>query len=452
MRLSLSVCCAVSSFLSTSVQIADHGAQTVVKLGSSGTGAVVTNYATSSPSLAYPDGLCLDPTGNVYVVSRQSKAPTARSSTRRLSNTTPQLLPPTMTSYLVSRSHLIPRPYVLLCFFHWSVLQVDGNNQRVVKFNNDGSSPTVVASTTTTNPPLNYPWNCAVDSAGQYLYISNTVGTYQGINKVSLIAPYNQAAFLNNTGGTPFRYPNQVAVDSSGNVYVSSTHSHTHTYHTARWRGHWTDHATAQPNQQPLLVLAAALTHSLTPLLRATVRCAMQVADSNNYHVTKMNAAGVQQQIFPTNTGSYPNGVAVDSNGGVYVTDTVNGVVLVYSAAGVNLFNLTTSNPPLRSPRGIWVDSNFNVYVADSGNVRIVKFYSSQSGFTGGFSGCSNPPAASPVNGYAVQQIFGLNNPYDVAIDGSNNIYVRTPPHHTTPQHSTAAHNRHTDGQDNAST
>ena len=139
------------------------------KLGSSGTGTPQTTYApTSTPTLNQPDGLCLDSAGNVYVV--------------------------------------------------------DSGNQRVLMFNNAGVYQQVIANTANTNPPLNYPWNCAVDSSNN-IYISNTAGVYEGIVKMTLngaSTPATQTGFFNSSiGGIPFAYPNQVALDSAGVLYVA---------------------------------------------------------------------------------------------------------------------------------------------------------------------------------------------------------------------------------------
>ena len=84
-----------------------------------------------------------------------------------------------------------------------------------------------------------------------------------------------------------------------------------------------------------------------------------------------------------------------------------NGVIGVFAANGTRAFNLTISNPPISQPYGLWVDAAYNVLVTDPTNSRIVKFYSSQSGFV----------TVSPLSGF-------INGPVTVAVDSSNAIYV----------------------------
>jgi alpha-tubulin suppressor-like RCC1 family protein/sugar lactone lactonase YvrE len=72
-----------------------------------------------------------------------------------------------------------------------------------------------------------------------------------------------------------------------------------------------------------------------------------------------------------------PWGVAVDSKGNVWVSDTENNRVQEFSEAGafIRQFGSKGSgNGQLSSPRGLAVDSNGNVWVVDAGNHRIQEF------------------------------------------------------------------------------
>ena len=104
---------------------------------------------------------------------------------------------------------------------------------------------------------------------------------------------------------------------------------------------------------------------------------------------------------------SYPNGVALDSAGSMYVTDSGNNRVVKFSSSGVVLQVFNTSNPALFNPRGVALDSAGNVYVVDNSNNRVVKFSSSG----------------------MVLQVFNTNNPvlsnlYGVALDSAGNVFV----------------------------
>jgi DNA-binding beta-propeller fold protein YncE len=71
-----------------------------------------------------------------------------------------------------------------------------------------------------------------------------------------------------------------------------------------------------------------------------------------------------------------PRGVAVmDGNGDIFVADTENNRVAVFSAAGVHRWSFTgNAGFTLRNPRGIAVDLDDGVFVADTDNYRIVRF------------------------------------------------------------------------------
>ena len=69
---------------------------------------------------------------------------------------------------------------------------------------------------------------------------------------------------------------------------------------------------------------------------------------------------------------SLPEGIAVDShNGRVYVADTGNNRIEMFSPAGRLL---GASSAKLSRPADVAVDASGNLYVADTGNSRIEKF------------------------------------------------------------------------------
>ena len=67
---------------------------------------------------------------------------------------------------------------------------------------------------------------------------------------------------------------------------------------------------------------------------------------------------------------NYPCGVAVDSNGNIYVVDTNNNAVKKMDADGSNIVTLGSS---FNHPYGVAVDSNGNICVADTINYTVKK-------------------------------------------------------------------------------
>jgi kumamolisin len=132
-----------------------------------------------------------------------------------------------------------------------------------------------------------------------------------------------------------------------------------------------------------------------------------------------------------TGTGTFnsPSNVAVDSSGNVYVADASNNAIrkitpakVVSTLAGragrTGSTNGTGSGARFNSPQGVAVDSNGNIYVADAGNNLIRKVTSA--GVTTTLAGGAGVSGSTDGSGTAAR----FNYPVDVAVDGSGNVYV----------------------------
>jgi len=96
-----------------------------------------------------------------------------------------------------------------------------------------------------------------------------------------------------------------------------------------------------------------------------------------------------------------PQGVAVDSQGDVYIANTGRNAIDEWVAGTQKLTALVSSG--LRGPTGIAVDANGNVYFADSGNQAIKEW--------------------NAANHQVTALVTGLGRPYGVAVDAQGNVY-----------------------------
>jgi uncharacterized protein (TIGR03437 family) len=126
-----------------------------------------------------------------------------------------------------------------------------------------------------------------------------------------------------------------------------------------------------------------------------------------------------------------PTGVATDSSGNLYISDTVNAEVRKVTGANINQFAGTAGTAGFAGdgalataaevdhPSGLLVDSAGNVYIVDTFNDRIRKV--TTDGNIATFAGNGNT-GFSGDGGPAISA--ALNSPEGIAIDAAGNIYI----------------------------
>ena len=284
---------------------------------------------------------------------------------------------------------------------------------------------------------FNYPIGVAVDSATN-LYVADgfnsairhvaPVGTNWVVTTIAGLATGGPGSADGTGSAARFNSPFGVAVDSATNVYVADFSSDTIRKVTpagvvttlAGLAGHAGSvdaaNSTARFNGPSSV---AVDTHSN-----------VYVADWGNHTIRKITLDGTNWVVttlaglagspgFVPGTGSgarfdYPNGVAVDTNGNVYVADTGNAAIRKVTPLGA----VTTLSTGFSGPTGVAVDTNGNVYVADYYSDTIRKV--TPAGGVTIIAGLSGVPGSADGTGSAAR----FNGPYGVGVDSATNIYV----------------------------
>ncbi len=103
-----------------------------------------------------------------------------------------------------------------------------------------------------------------------------------------------------------------------------------------------------------------------------------------------------------------PEGVAVDSQGNVWVVDAGSNSLTEFLAGSTTGTAISTGSLTLSAPTGVAVDGAGNVYIADTGNNRVVELADVQ----------------GVLAANAVALNLTLSSPEGVAVDGSGNLYI----------------------------
>jgi len=218
---------------------------------------------------------------------------------------------------------------------------------------------------------------------------------------------------LTKTGS--FTFPQYVAVDESGNVYVTDLgNSRVQKFdNDGTYLHSWGSKGTGSKEF-----------HSIAGI--AVRNNFVYVVDHELHSVKKFDTTG----NFIASWGSkgsddgklnLPNGIAVSKDNFVYVVDTANSRVQKFDSDGKHVKTIGSSGfdaGKFINPLGITVDDNGNIYVGDSGNSRVQKL-TSDGTFVKAFSASSGGLKISP-DGIAVDSAGNII----VADVGNNRIVI----------------------------
>ncbi len=278
----------------------------------------------------------------------------------------------------------------------------------------------------------------AIDSAG-HLYAADTAN-----NRV--LGWHDEAALVTGqaadlvvgqvdlysvgSGGGPsgLSSPNGVAVDSKGNLYVSDT-----------------SNGRVLEYNAPYVACGGAFPCSVGP-------ANMVFGQRNDFHAGGCNF-GATTEGASADSLCVPEGIAVDSHDNLYIADQQNNRVLEFNtpltvtavpgsgdntadfvfgqgASGTN-FNTSALSCPsvsatsLCQPYGVAIDNDGNVWVSDTFEDRVLVYDQPGTPPTNATADAAlGVPSPSDSSSCIINSQNGICNPYQLAFDASNDLYV----------------------------
>jgi uncharacterized protein (TIGR03437 family) len=333
--------------------------------GSAGDGGLATQA-----QLSFPAGLALDVYGNLYI------ADSLNNKIRKVSAGKITTVLGTGSTSIAAPAELAT-PTAVVVDGAGNLYVADFGNQRIRKLSPNGTITTIPVPAR----------DLALDSAGNLLVANgNRVLRILGSGAVTTIA--GDGAYLSRGDGGPailarLNAPSGLALDGNGNVWISDTaNAHIRVVSAASGQINTVLGGAGQINS-PLQI-----TFDPNQNLIIADAAGNRIRELTSPQGALLTLAGTG---FPGNSGdgfpaistslSTPGGVAMGSNGNIYIADTGNdrvrriagGVLITVAGNGQPGFNGDGSGPgsQLHTPAGLCVDSAGNLYIADSGNNRI---------------------------------------------------------------------------------
>jgi sugar lactone lactonase YvrE len=324
----------------------------------------------------------------------------------------------------------------------------DAGNSLIRKITSAGVVTTLTGTDETTGLPARFvvPEGVTVDASGNVYVAETIICTIRKITSAGVVTILAGSDSYGSTDGTgtaaTFTDPVGIAADASGNIYVADSGNETIRKITPAGVVTTLAGTAGTLGSADGTGTAASFTNPEGVAVNASGN--VYVADSGDNKIRMVTSAGVVTTLAGggdyTTSGSadgtgtvasfnYPEGIAVDTSGNLYVADTVNNTIRKVTSEGVvttfagmagsfGSVDGTGTVASFWSPEGIAVDASGNVYVADTGNSTIRKITSEGGGTT--FAGKSG--TIGSADGAGAAAIF--SGPEGITVDASGNLYV----------------------------
>lgn len=232
-------------------------------------------------------------------------------------------------------------------------------------------------------------YGMATDSSGN---------TYVGSLSTDKVKKYNSSGVEVTTGGFPIAVGSGVLgldVDASGNIFLTTNNGEVMKYNSSGIRS-WSSGSTGSGNGEFYNPLDLAIDSSGN----------IFVIDTLNNRVQKLNSSGIYQSKFGTpGSGdgefSIPWGIDIDGSDNIFVADADNHRIQKFNSSGVYQSKFGSNGSGngqfAVGSLSLTIDGSDNIFVVDAGNNRIQKFnssgvYQSQFGSSGSGNGQFNLP------------------------------------------------------------
>lgn len=338
-------------------------------------------------------------------------------------------------SYYISDT--TPTPTLGACSGHPSAVSVQ-QMSKVTVSTLAGSQTSGYVNGQGTAARFNWVFDTATDSTGNIYvaeFFNSTIRKITPSGAVTTFAGTGSAGYADGPGATAqFNYPQGVAVDASGNVYVGDT-------------GNNRIRKITPAGVVSTLAGDGTLGYAEGTGTGAKFNNPMQLAvdgagnlylnDTSNYRIRKITPAGVTSTYAGSGSRGYVDGSAgsaqfagggalvFDGSGNLYMTD--NNMIRKISSSG----NVTTlagsptngyvdgngTNARFDGAFGIAIDSSGVLFVTDSNNARIRRVT-----MAGDVTTYAGSGSQGLVDGPALSAKF--SPPRSISIDQSNNMYV----------------------------
>jgi len=460
------------------VYIADSNNDRIRKIAA-GTGVISTFAGTgiggflgdgglaTAARLSQPSGVAVGPDGNLYIADRYNqRIRKVDLGTGIITTVAGSTGPGYGGDSGAATAAQLNYPYGVSFDTAGNMYIADTNNHRVRRVAAGSGIITTIAGTGTagyngdgpaTSANLYYPEGVAIDTAGN-IYIADSSNDRirkiaAGTSVISTAAGTGIAGFSGEAGpaiSARLNTPVGMATDAAGNVYFTD-------YYNQRVRkitvatgilSTVTGSGTVGFQGDGGLATAAALHYPTGVAVDSSG--GLFIADSNDHRVRKVAPPTVTTLTLSTLAGTgtagyngdgpatsanlyYPEGIAVDLAGNVYIADTYDnrirkiapGTGVISTVAGTGVAGFSGEGGPANAARinfpvGLATDAAGNVYFADYYNQRVRKVTVA--------TGIITTVAGSGVAGFlgdgGIATAAQLYYPTAVAVDGAGNVYI----------------------------